>query len=299
MSEGMLGADLDSLRDLAKAASLSGQDLDDTATALQSAVTGTRWVGFDADSFRNRWTSNMRPTLRAASASLATMSKLLIAQADEQEKASSDTGGPGGSGNGPGSTVGSPPRGDEKSWSDAFTDPNYQHAPGGLEWGFEKVFGEDGSQFQGVTNGLKFTADNFVFDIGLANADELAAMMPKFASSVSRLSTGLAGMGIVLGGLDIASGIENQDPFRVADGGVSMALSAVTIGLAATGVGAPVAAALGVVSLAWGLASMASGDVPVTKRVWDAGAVVVGGVQDVANAVGDGLGWLGGKLGFG
>lgn len=317
MSEGMLGADLDSLRDLAKAASLSGQDLDDTATALQSAVAGTRWVGFDADSFRNRWASNMRPTLHAASASLANMSKLLIAQADEQEKASSDTGGgsgggaggshgtggpggAGGSGNGSGAgTAGNPAPDDEKSWSDAFTDPNYQHAPSGLEWGFEKLFGEDGAQFQGVGSGLKFVADKFDFDIGLANADEMAAMMPKFSKFMGAASGALAVLGGVIGALDIASGYENQDPFRVADGGISAALAVTALAATATGVGAPVGIALGAVGLVWGLASIASGDVPVTKRIWDVGAGVVGGVQDVANAVGNSLGWLGGKLGFG
>ncbi len=306
----MLGADLESLRDLAHVANLSGQDLDQTATTLQSAVTRTRWAGFDADSFRSRWASNMRPTLRTASASLENMSRLLLAQADEQERASSDTGGGNGSGGGSGGSGGSGSSGggggggasggtdgtnglvDGNGWDDAFTDPNYEHAPGGLEWGFEKLGGEDGSQFQGVTNALKFVADKFTFDIGLANPKDFAAVMPEFASTMKGVGRGLAGLGIVLGGLDIASGIANEDPFRVADGGISAALSTAALAATATGVGAPVGIAIGAVSLVWGLASMISGDVPLTKRIWDGGAAVVGGIKDAA-------GWLGGKLGFG
>lgn len=292
VSEGMLGADLESLRDLARAVNLSGQGLESTATNLQAAVARTRWAGFDAERFRSRWASNMRPTLRTASASLENISKLLLAQADEQERTSADTGGSGGGGSvGPGSSGGNLPV-DTNGWDDAFTDPNYKHAPGGLEWGYEALFGEDGSQFQGLTNALKFAADKFTFNIGLANADDLAAMMPKFAGTMKVAGKGLAGLGIVLGGLDIASGIANEDPFRVADGGISAALSVAAIAATATGVGAPVGAVIGAAGLVWGLASMISGDVPLTKRIWDGGAAVVGGVQDA-------VGWLGGKLGFG
>lgn len=51
--------------------------------------------------------------------------------------------------------------------------------------------------------------------------------------------------------------------------------------------------------MGWGLLGMISGDVPVTKRIWDFGAGVVGGVKDVASGVSDAVGWVGGKLGFG
>jgi hypothetical protein len=44
---------------------------------------------------------------------------------------------------------------------------------------------------------------------------------------------------------------------------------------------------------------MMSGDVPVTKRIWDFGAGVVGAAKDVASGTRDALGWVGGKLGFG
>lgn len=320
MSQGMIGADLASLRELAKSASLSGQELAATATSLQNAVTHTRWVGHDADSFRSRWASSIRPTLNTASASLDSISSHLFAQADAQEAASSATGGNltggGGGGGGGGGTTGggaggttggdsdngTPDAGDEgdsNGWSDAFTDPNYEHAPGGLEFALRPLMDDDSAQAAGLTNSLKFAADKFDFDVGLANADDLAAMMPKFASTMEVVGKGLGGLGLGLGALDIASGIANEDPFRVGDGAVSMALAGATMALSASVVGAPVAAAIGVVSLAWGLASLASGDVPVTKRIWDAGAAVVGGVKDAANAIGDGLGWLGGKLGFG
>lgn len=290
----MLGAAPEELRELAKTMSLSGQDLDNTATSLQAAVTRTQWSGFDADSFRNRWASALRPTLRTAGASLENMSKMLLAQADEQEKASADTGGSGGPGDtgssgsagtggsdgGPQiSTPGDSPTGE--SLDGAFTDPGYVPAPGGLEWLTEDVLGiEDGAQAQGVTNALKFAADKFAFNISLADGNELAAMMPKFSNAMDVGGRALGVVGVGLGIADVASGMAHGDGFRAADGVVSTVLSAAAIAATTSVVGAPLGVAIGAVGLLWGAASMLSGDIPVTKRIVD------------------GIGWLGGLVGI-
>lgn len=291
MGEGMIGADPAQMRELAKAMSQSGQQLDNTARELHAVLAGARWRGADSERFRQRWASNLRPTLRTAGAGLEEAAKLLSAQADEQETASAADGG---SAPGTPSTPAAP--GDSKDWSDAFTDPNYQHAPGGIEFVLEKFFGGDGSSASGLANALKFVADKFGWNLSLA---DLETYMPKLDKAVKVGGKVLGGIGAVLGVLDIWSGIENKDPFRVADGGVAAALSIAAIAATATGVGAPVGIAIGAVGLVWGIASMISGDVPLTKRIWDGHMAVLGGVKDAANAVGDGLGWLGGKLGFG
>ncbi len=290
----MLGADPIQLRELARSMSTSREQLDSAARDLHSALSRARWHGPDSDRFRQRWATNLRPTLRSAGAGLADAASLLAAQANEQETASAADGG---------TTTGSPSSptdpgasGDERNWSDAFTDPNYQHAPGGIEFVLEKFFGGDGASASGTVNALKFVADKFGWNLSLA---DLETYMPKLNTAVKIGGRVLGGIGAVFGALDIWSGIENKDPFRIADGGIAAALSVAAIAATATGVGAPVGIAIGAVLLLWAGASFISGDVPLTKRIWDGGAAVVGGIRDAASAVGDGIGWVGGKLGFG
>jgi hypothetical protein len=238
----------------------------------------------------------------------------LLVHADEQDRASNSnagaTSGPGSSQPTPGPAAPGPgtPASDapERQWTDAFTDPNYEHAPSGLEWLLEKWI-DDGSGASDITSALQFVADKFSWNLDLA---DVAAGTSKFFDAMKVVGKGLAVLGAAFGVLDIASGIENRDPFRVADGAVGGGLAIAAGVAAATGVGLPVAAAIGGAGLLWGLASMASGDIPVTKRIWDFGAGVVGGVRDLAGGVANGVkdlaggaqdafGWVGGKLGFG
>ena len=320
MNNGMLGADPEQLRDLAMTMSLSGEDLSGTATNLQEVVSRLRWVGHDADSFRNRWSSYMRPTLRAAGDELDRVSRMLIAQAEEQERASSDTGGggapagPGGGGpqisnpddggggdgsGGPGTDSGGGPQisnpGDSptgESLDNAFTDPEYVPAPGGIEWLMDDVLGfGGGSEAQNAVNQSKFVADGFSFadeystaagaaDDVLGMGSDVAGQASKFSNVMDMGGNALSVVGVGLGVADMASGIAYGDGFRVADGAISTALSAAAIAATATGVGAPVGIAIGAVGLLWGAASMISGDIPVTKRI------------------ADGIGWLGGLVGI-
>lgn len=291
----MLGADPIALRELAKSMATSQQQLDSAARDLHSALGRVRWQGPDSDRFRQRWASNLRPTLRSAAAGLSDAAALLKAQATEQETASAADGGSPGTPTTPGpATPGT--GGEERNWSDAFTDPNYQHAPGGIEFLLEKYFGGDGSGASGLANALKLVADKFGWNLSLA---DLETHMPKLDKAVKIGGRVLGVLGAAFGALDIWSGIENKDPFRIADGGIAAALSVAAIAATATGVGAPVGIAIGAVSLLWAGASMISGDVPLTKRIWDGGAAVVGGVKKAASAVADGVGWVGSKLGFG
>lgn len=291
----------------------SGTHLKSVESNVNSLIQSAAWKGMDADKFRSEWTSSLRPMLILSSSALQEQSQFLLAHASEQERASGAEGsGPSPVQNQP--TLNQPAQNQPaqgtdtqgRNWGDAFTDPNYEHAPSGLEWLLEKWI-DDGSGTADLTSALQFVADKFSWNIDLAN---VPAGTSKFFDAMKLVGKGLAGLGLTFGILDIASGIENRDPFRVADGAVGGGLAIAAAIAAATGVGLPVAAAIGGVGLLWGLASMASGDVPVTKRIWDFGAGVVGGVKDLAGGVANGVsdladgakdafGWAGGKLGFG
>jgi hypothetical protein len=311
MAPGIYGADIEQLRALSKSLGQSGTRLKDVESSVNSLVQSAAWKGEDGARFRSEWTSSLRPMLNKASVSLQEQSRSLLIHADEQDHASnSNAGAAPGSGSGSSQPTPGPaaPGSDapERQWTDAFTDPDYKHAPSGVEWLLEKWV-DDAGRASDLTSALQFVADKFSWNIDLA---DVPAGTSKFFDAMKVVGKGLAVVGVAFGALDIASGIENRDPFRVADGAVGGGLAVAAIVVAATGVGLPIAAAIGGVGLLWGLASMASGDVPVTKRIWDFGAGVVGGVTDVAGGVANGVrdladgakeafGWVGGKLGFG
>ncbi|WLQ06808.1 WXG100 family type VII secretion target [Arthrobacter oryzae] len=306
MAPGFYGADIEQLRALSKSLGQSGTRLKNVESSVNSLVQSAAWKGSDGDKFRTEWTSTLRPMLNRSSESLNSQSKVLLAHASEQERASEGggtTSSPGPAAPAPVSPAqGAPAPASQstpaavRNWGDAFTDPNYEHAPSGLEWLLEKWGADDGSGASKITSALQFVADKFSWNIDLAKVE---AGTSKFFDSMKVVGKGLVVLGMGLGVLDIMSGYENRDPFRVADGAVGGGLALAAGIAAATGVGLPVAAAIGGAGLLWGLASMASGDVPVTKRIWDFGSGVVGGVKDLANGAKDALGWAGGKLGFG
>lgn len=303
MAPGFFGADIAQLRTLSKSLGQSGNRLKTVESTVNALVQTAAWKGKDGETFRSEWGSSLRPMLNSAAATLHSQSQVLLTQANEQERAS----GAGGTAPAPGPAQPTPGTGaPDRKWGDVFTDPNYVHAPSGVEWLLE-LGGGDGSGSSALANGLKFVADKFNWNIDLAQVE---AGTSKFFDAMKSVGKVLVGLGTVLGGLDIASGIENRDPFRVADGAIGGGLAIAAGVAAATGVGLPIAAAIGGVGLLWGLASMASGNVPVTKRIWDFGAGVVGGVKDLGTGVASGVmdladgakdavGWVGGRLGFG
>lgn len=86
--EGMIGADPQSLRDLAKIMANSSTSVDQTATTLSATIQATRWNGDDAARFKSSWARTLQPTVSAAAKLLNDTSNKLIQQAAEQEKAS-------------------------------------------------------------------------------------------------------------------------------------------------------------------------------------------------------------------
>lgn len=110
MTEKMLGADPEELRNLAKLLKKYSSVLDTTSSNLNPTIMHSRWNGPDAQRFRQDWTSRIRPQIKSVSAMFIDTYQQLQTQAQEQETASSESslgGGPGqGGGSGQGSGTG-------------------------------------------------------------------------------------------------------------------------------------------------------------------------------------------------
>jgi hypothetical protein len=82
------GADVNQLRDLAKAADKAASLISTRASSLQSQILAAPWKGGDGERFRQEWTSSHRPSIERVVASLRRNSKILLQHAAEQEKSS-------------------------------------------------------------------------------------------------------------------------------------------------------------------------------------------------------------------
>jgi hypothetical protein len=301
MAPGMYGADINELRTLSASMAKSGSSLKSVESTVNSLLQSAAWKGADGDRFRSEWSSTLRPMLNKASESLRSQSTSLLKHADEQEQASG-AGSDAGSAGLPSGSGGSTPTGSgaatntDRSWGDAFTDPDYQHAPSGIEWLLEKTGAKDGDQGSDIATALIFVADKFNWTLDLGQVEKGLSAFFDFMRPVGK---GLGVLGAAIGVLDILSGLEGKDPFRIYDGHIGAGLSVAALVATGTVVGAPAGLVLGGLALGWGVVGMMSGDVPVSKRIWDFGSGAVGAVKDVASGAQDALGWVGGKLGFG
>ncbi len=98
------GGDVAQLRQLAKDLAGGANRLNALGQQLNSTISSGLWKGHDGDRFRSEWTSSHIKLLRSATAGLESASKALLANADEQERASN--GAVGGSGGGAGQSGG-------------------------------------------------------------------------------------------------------------------------------------------------------------------------------------------------
>jgi uncharacterized protein YukE len=90
------GGDVGQLRQLAKDLAGGANKLDALGQQLGSTISAGLWKGRDGDRFRGEWSSSHVKLLKSATAGLEAASKALLANADEQERASTGSG-PGGS----------------------------------------------------------------------------------------------------------------------------------------------------------------------------------------------------------
>ncbi|MGA7204832.1 MAG: hypothetical protein WBX27_09410 [Specibacter sp.] len=309
MTEGMIGAAPEELRALAKTMESSGAALKTLSGTLHSAISQARWTGPDSERFRSQWNNGMRMKLRSTGESLAGYSSMLVAQAAEQEQASSDTGGAvsGGAvsgGAGLGGAAG--PAGPGTPGGSPFWDPSN---PG---WTIGGSLGDQlGLDFGAWNTGLGVVAGALGVASGIkllqAEKGGLLAATPKLLSwlRAAKLAEGVQGAGVLralnaatrigqagsvlgigMGAMDIYSGLQQGDGYRTADGVITTVLSGAAlipgpVGWVAAGLGA-----------GWAIGQYFSGDVPLSKRIVDFGKSVGQGTVDVVNKIGD----AGGKV---
>jgi hypothetical protein len=131
VSGNVWGADVAQLRTLAQQFSKTADLLQQQSTQLSGQINNSpAWKGRDAEHFRSDWNGNHRTLLQQTATRLKQESKLLLANADEQDRASS-TGGAGGSA---GSGRGGPGTGVPGSLGGQGTGRPPFNNPWGLDW---------------------------------------------------------------------------------------------------------------------------------------------------------------------
>lgn len=289
MADGMIGADPNQLRDLAKTMESSGAKLKQISASLNSVITHARWNGPDSEKFRGQWNNGMRKTLNTTGLMLEEHSSLLKVQADDQDQASAVDGGSGGGGSGTGGSSGS-----------------------GSGTGTGGEGGSPESPLQGLVdaNGNPiYQASNLMATIGgtfasnllskMVNAGLLRAMPWSLLSAEAgqlgqyvkgtQLLNGLSMVGraagvlsVIGGGVQFANGYINGDTNQMIDGGITTVL--------AVGSFIPVVGpAFAVAGIAWaglGLLSSSLGYGSTSEMI---GA----GAQWVGDKVSDGAKWVG------
>lgn len=93
MSTGMVGADVDSLRQFASRVGQSASTLDSLSQAVRWQLYSAGWDGGDAEAFRRDWDSQHAPAIQAVASHLRTSSQRLLAEAQQQENTSNSYGG--------------------------------------------------------------------------------------------------------------------------------------------------------------------------------------------------------------
>lgn len=90
---GLVGADVDQLRALARTLTQAAERLDGVTTSVASQLTSTRWVGQDSERYRSQWQSESSGLIRSASAALRDAAAALERNAVDQEQTSGAAGG--------------------------------------------------------------------------------------------------------------------------------------------------------------------------------------------------------------
>lgn len=274
MADGMIGADPEQLRDLAKIMESSGSQLKQVSSSLNGVIARVRWNGPDSEKFRGQWNNGMRKTLHSTGLMLAEHSSLLKNQAQEQDRASAvdggAAGGPGASGGGPDSPL--------QDLVDANGNPIYQAG------NFLASLG--GTVASGLLD--KMVKAGLLSKAPWSLLSAQASQLGQYVKG-TQLLNGLAAVGraagvlsVIGGGAQLANGIINGDVNQMLDGGITTVLG---VGSFIPVVG-PAFAVAGVAWAGLGLLSSSLG--------FDSTSEMVGaGAKWVGDTVSDGAKWLG------
>ncbi|MBP2413409.1 uncharacterized protein YukE [Arthrobacter stackebrandtii] len=279
MADGMIGADPEQLRDLAKTMATSGETLTQLSSTLHNVISRAQWNGPDSEMFRGRWNNGLRLTLHDTGATLTQQSAAIKAQADEQEQASADTGGgTGGGAPGGGSSGGDGADSPLQGLVDANGNPIYQA----------------GNLFASATGILASNLLGKMVDAGLlrrmpwsllsAEAGQLGQYVKgtQLLNGLSMVGRAAGVLSVIGGGVQLANGIMTGDTNQIIDGGVTTVL--------AVGSFIPVVGpAFAVAGVAWAGLGMLS-----TSLGYGSTSEMIGaGASWVGDKVSDGAEWLG------
>ena len=85
---GMVGMEIAGVRQLSKLMLTKADEIDAAAKQITKQLNSVKWVGNDAQRFRNDWNGRHTAALRNVCDELRTAGKQAAKDADEQEKAS-------------------------------------------------------------------------------------------------------------------------------------------------------------------------------------------------------------------
>lgn len=85
---GMVGMDIAGVRQLSKLMLTKADEIDNAAKQITKQLNSVKWVGNDAQRFRNDWNGRHTAALRNVTNELRQAGKQAAKDADEQEKAS-------------------------------------------------------------------------------------------------------------------------------------------------------------------------------------------------------------------
>ena len=329
MAGTLWGADVEQLRTLAQQFSKTADLLQQQSTQLSSQINNNpAWKGADAQRFRSDWNTSHRTLLQQTVSRLQQESKVLLKNADEQEKAStngsgsgggSGAGGPGGS-NGPRPVI--PGQGSNDPWGpDWLTDPDSPFRSGWDIYNLTKALPNLRAGLFDLPHFIS-KADNlgeFLFSgdfRSVAKAFQDSNMLSQYFNTSSELFDGrwdtalnlaeggkaakffefggkaLGGIGVGLDALDALNNFSNGNP----DDNGQAWYSVVKAGLGAAGfIPPPVGTAAMVASGALAIYD----NVPVVKETVNAvGASIADGAKEAWEGAGDAAEKVGDFFGF-
>lgn len=252
----MIGADVEALQRLAAQFDHSAERLRIQAGQVANGISVSAWVGPVAVRFRTDWDSMHSVALKATAEALSASAVVLRQNAAAQESASASLA----------TTAhvigGTPIRsGHGGVWLDVV-DGVWRGGGGlladALTWGDDAL--------------------RVAFD-GVAGGSNVLRNIPTLTKWFHAGGKVLPWVGLATNGYDLLSAVKNgESPFAIADAAVGTYLAGVT--MIATAVFPPAGVAVGLVSLGWGALKLASGDTPLTERIFDTAGAVGGAIQD-------------------
>jgi hypothetical protein len=163
MAGGFYGADVDSLRRLAKQFESAADQLNSVTSTLTTDVnSASAWKGPDASEFRSDWNGTRTSQLKAAVAALRSGGADLVRNADEQNAASTDASG------GASGSAGSPFAGSSASGSGSAAGGTRGHGNGDTTVGLPGIFTASGGA---SAHGFDVTGDHATFNTGIKDGD--------------------------------------------------------------------------------------------------------------------------------